>query len=133
MIKNIFVYGTLRRDLYPHRDGGLGIALKELGQIPGIMFNIGAFPGVIPAFNNGGSVIGQVISYNELDDDTFARELKGLDYYEGVPDLYIREKVTVTMEGGTEVVAHVYYFADTDQLSDTSIIPSGDWQDVAAA
>lgn len=133
MLKNIFVYGTLRRDLYREYDDRPGVPLEGLGRIPGIMFNIGAFPGVIPSYNEGGTVIGQVISFSDLDDEGFEKTLKGLDVYEGVPHLYIRDKVSVTMEDGTEVAAHVYYFADADRLSDRSIIPTGDWADVATA
>lgn len=133
MLKNVFVYGTLRRDLYPHNDRKPGIVMGGLlGTISGIMFNVGAFPGVIPAYNDGGKVTGQVISYADHSDEDFTAILNGLDVYEGVPSLYIRDEVKATLEGGTEVQAHVYYFADPDRLSDRSIVPTGDWSDVVS-
>jgi len=82
----VFVYGTLKRGQSNH---GLLINDKYIGAdsitMKGRMVDLGAFPGVIRNQRDEATIRGEVY---EVDDDT----LNGLDYLEGHPTFYRRDK-----------------------------------------
>jgi gamma-glutamylcyclotransferase (GGCT)/AIG2-like uncharacterized protein YtfP len=114
----IFVYGTLRKGecrnylLEDYRF--LGYA-KAKGFL---LYNIGAFPGMI---EGGGEVVGEVYEIHES-------LLEKLDLVEGVPDLFCRELIEVTLENGQTISAYAYIY--NRKIDNKLLIPSGDWKDV---
>lgn len=125
--KRIFVYGTLRRDVASPKDYEHGEVVGH-GRIGGRMYRAsGWFPGVVPSDDN--EVVGQLISYEDLDDDEWHRLIQSMDRYEGAPTLYRRETVTVRMEDGRTVESQVYFY--NRPVEDLNEIPSGDWAEIA--
>ena len=114
-MKPLFVYGTLR-DFHPNskRFGLSGSCeLYRDVKLPGFdLFNLGWFPGIKPG---AGTVVGDVFF---VPDDTYP----ALDSYEGVPNLYTRQ--TVTLESLGEVQVYVY----NGQPPVGSQVESGDWK-----
>lgn len=127
--KLLFVYGTLSRRANPHahRWGG---TVKGIGTIRGLMYDHGAFPAVVP--HPDGSVVGEVITFEDESDSFWLDSLRNMDVYEGVPHLYQRDLTIVKMEDGAELVAWVYYYASEPE-PDLDIIPTGDWAHHTAA
>lgn len=113
----IFVYGTLKRNhgayhLHEEMTEYVGEATAD-----GSMWSCGAFPAVI--FSDEGKVKGEV--FKVLDRDV----VPILDRYEGVPYLYTRVIIKVTLENGEEVEALSYEYArDTSNLEK---VESGVW------
>ena len=113
----IFVYGTLKRNhgayhLHEKMTEYVGEATAK-----GSMWSCGAFPAVI--FSDEGKVKGEV--FKVLYEDVLGL----LDLYEGVPVLYERVVVGVTLESGEEVLALSYQYAkDTSNLEK---VESGVW------
>jgi gamma-glutamylcyclotransferase (GGCT)/AIG2-like uncharacterized protein YtfP len=125
--KRIFVYGTLRRDMYPERAKQGGEVLG-MGTIPGSLYRLGWFPGLVPSTDPAHRVVGQVIDYEKIHDGAWISTVNGLDRYEGVASgLYRREVVKVTMEDGNVVEAHAYFYGHPTDVSPDKLIPSGDW------
>lgn len=97
----VFVYGTLKKGLsnsYVMKNAkfiGLGIT-KEEYQLYKLRF-----PCLFETIN-GFQVRGEVY---EVDDKLLA----GLDYFEGVPDLYYRKEIEVFIEGIGLSKAFVYF------------------------
>ena len=124
--KRMFVYGTLRTDLY-HRTNFMGLPIG-FGLTPGVMYSLGGYPGVVPG-NPGDRVFGQVLTFDHHTDEEWRTILHSTDRYEGTPTLYHRRVVEVTMRDGPPVDAHMYFFSQSDYLEKFAIIPSGDWAD----
>lgn len=110
----VFVYGTLKRG---HRANAMLQDAGFLGEtrttLPYTMYNLGAFPGVVPG--GTGSVFGEVYSVT----DTI---LDRLDDYEGVPTLYRREKVETEQFG----VCWIYIYNHEDSIK-KQVVNSGKW------
>ena len=122
--KKLFVYGTLR-NFHPNsvRFGLSGSCpVTEGVRLEGYdLFNLGWFPGIKPG---EGAVIGDVF---DVPTGLFAT----LDQYEGVPNLYTRQTVSITDIGDP---VEVYVYNGNPGRSDQ--IESGNWedrQDVSAA
>ena len=115
----IFVYGTLRKGecrnylLEDYRF--LGYA-KAKGFL---FYNIGAYPGMV---EGDGEVVGEVYEIHES-------LLEKLDLVEGVPDLYRRELIEVSLENGQTISAYAYIY--NRKIDNKLLIPSGDWKDVS--
>ena len=129
MLNKIFVYGTLRKG-YGSRHG----MLQEDGEFLGvaystnkIMYDLGAFPGVIHSDNEEDVIVGEVYTMNDPQ-ETIAY----LDVIEGVPTLYRREKVRVSLENGEELTTWMYiYNAQTTRSYNR--VASGDYYVVESA
>lgn len=110
----LLVYGTLRPGEPAH---GLLVAARPHGPArtePCFeLLHLEAYPGL--ARGGSTSVVGELY---EVDEDT----LLELDAYEGVPELYRRERVR--LDDGREVVAYVLVHAPPDAVR----IASGDWR-----
>lgn len=101
--KYLFVYGTL---LDAYNEFGAYLKSNSVyvskGSFPGLLYNIGEYPGAIYQPGATGLVYGDIVLLN--DDPTI---LKAIDAYEGVgedemqPNLYIRLLVPVTTTSGT--------------------------------
>jgi gamma-glutamylcyclotransferase (GGCT)/AIG2-like uncharacterized protein YtfP len=114
----VFVYGTLMRGERAHR-------FLADARFVRVAHTVSAFTlvslGPYPALLAGGrtSVRGEVY-------DVDARTLVALDRYEGVPQLYRRE--VITLRGGTR--AHAYILARRRTKSD-HVLASGTWRNHA--
>ena len=111
----MFAYGTLRK--------GVAIPLKKkigedmewvgLSQIPGKMYDIGKYPGALPANadEKRSFIKGEVIKIRNP-----RKVFKILDEYEGFDPRhvdkseYYREKKTVQLDDGTKIDAWVYWY-----------------------
>ena len=122
----IVVYGTLRPG---HRANGyLASRAKHLGKtrFSAMMYTLGGFPGVKLVgegnfMSDGPTVVGDLY---EIENEGLPQIL---DTYEGYPNLYGRRKVEV--EDGRKAWVYTYNHA----VSDSALIPSGDWNNVQAA
>ena len=113
-MKKLFVYGTLR----PGHMNSARLGLEgSLTCTPGVklmgyeLYNLGWFPGIRPG---QGYVVGDLF---DVPDDRW----NALDSYEGAPNLYTRESVTI---GGLTGVQVYVYHKDIDPEHK---IASGDW------
>lgn len=106
------VYGTLRKGYGNHR---LLVNSKFLSEakLRGTMYSLGPFPAVSLHGNTD-----LKLELYEVDEDT----LQSLDYLEGHPNFYMRQKVE-TSEGP----AWVYTMDHDDTLSLQGVVASGDW------
>lgn len=87
----LFCYGTLK---------GAG---KDTHYVNGKLYSVGFFPAII--LNGEKRIAGQILNVTEL-------ELQHLDRYEGVPDLYTRERTTAfSLEDGAAEEVWVYQWA----------------------
>jgi len=115
-MKPLFVYGTLR-DFHPNsKRFGLSGSCEVCTDVklPGFdLFNLGWFPGIKPG---SGVVTGDVFF---VPDDKYP----ALDQYEGVPNLYTRQEVTLESLGTVQV----YVYNGTPPAG--SQVESGDWKD----
>lgn len=131
--KKLFVYGTLRRDMHkaPYRraldeDG----TVQGYGKVAGRMYDLGAFPGVVPPESDEEQVTGQVIDFTTFDDTRWKRRLATFDRYEGAPNLYRRELVDVALDDGTVEPAWIYIYNRPIHNPDRAFVPSGDWKEI---
>ena len=121
MPQYLFAYGTLQPGLAP---ASIRTAVGRLvpvggGAVPGRLYDLGAYPGA--TFDGaGGTVHGTVL---KLPADDAAAVLAALDAYEGVPDLYHRRPVTVTLAGGGELSCWAYAY--NGDVTAGRPIPSG--------
>lgn len=127
----IFSYGTLITGaLSPAVDAALArhCVRRWEGSVKGQLFDLGPYPGALPAARREERVFGQVL---ELADA--ARVLPILDHYEGYnpraprDSLYIREWVRVVpVAGGGPVSAWIYWLNHRPPAGKR--IPSGDYR-----
>lgn len=114
-MKPLFVYGTLR-NFHPNsqRFGLAGSCeVYEGVKLPGFdLFNLGWYPGIKPGT---GTVVGDVFF---VPDDKYP----ALDQYEGVPNLYTRQVVSIESLGDVQV----YVYNGTPPGG--SLVESGDWK-----
>src|ERR1019366_3200932 len=94
----IFTYGTLM-DAHPRRMlrmladcGGVGIWNLGPARTPGVLYDLGAFPGL---GHGDGVVTGELF---EIPESLLAR----VDRFEGVPHHYTREEVFVMTKDGND-------------------------------
>lgn len=130
MLDLLFVYGTLRRD-----EGQSSASAGRLprgaecigrGWTPGVLFDLGPYPGA--HFDDGAShrVHGEVYRLPNA-----AVDLEPLDEYEGCgpdsprPHLYARVRRPITFDDGTVVEAWAYEYRGA--MSHARQIPSGQY------
>lgn len=108
----VFCYGTLKRGHYNNAVLRSAVFIRE-DRAPGVMFNLGPYPGVIPY--PWGEVKGEVF---QIDGEILRR----LDQLEGHPHMYKRE--VVTLASGDE--AYIYYY--NRSVMGKAEVPYGDWK-----
>lgn len=116
----LFVYGTLRRAgrnpicrMLDHRTDFIGV-----GTFRGQLYDLGAYPGVVPSPDAADRVTGEVYALHDPD-----KAFSILDNYE--TSEYRREKHPIALEDGRQVQAWTYiYIYPTDTLR---LIASGDY------
>jgi len=101
--------------------------LIGVGRFPGLLYNLGAYPGAVYDSQTDQFVYGEVYQLNEP-----AQLLAELDQYEGVsagavespaePDEYVRERIPVQTEQGTFVCWTYLYNLPINQLP---LLPMG--------
>ena len=124
----LFVYGTLRRaGAHP-----MAQFLTARGRLvgaasaPGRLYDLGAYPGMVDAAEEGECVRGEVYELREPEATLIA-----LDRYEGCgpedphPWLYERVLAVVTLDGGEQLNAWLYLYRGS--LTGARHIPSGDY------
>lgn len=123
----VFVYGTLRsgfdnpgRDVLTTHGRFVGEARAE-----GRLHDLGAYPGMVVAFDEGWTVRGEV---HELVHEP-ERGLTRLDRYEGArgsdPLPYERRKVPIRLADGDTLEAWTYVWTEDPPAG--SLVESGDW------
>lgn len=123
----LFLYGSLRKGgamhgklIAPH------CSFEGNGELPGRLFGLGDYPGLLPATGSGGRVKGEVWRF----DSSFPL-LARLDEYEGCapasprPHEFRREKKGVLLDDGRRLKAWVWYF--NRRANPLARIESGDW------
>lgn len=116
--KLVFVYGTLMRGRKAH---GLLEAhgarfLGEAGLDGYALYDLGAFPGIVP--EDGAVVRGEA----------YLLSLQGLadaDRYEGEGSLFSRVKEDIQITGGVRVPADVYVYRHS--VAGMKKLPAGQW------
>jgi len=113
----IFVYGTLRKGqcrnsiLSRCEFIGLGILYHFL------MYDLGEYPAIIPG---NGKVKGELYIVNK-------EILKKLDYIEGVPFLFKREKVSIILLNSEYYQLEAYAYVYCNEIQKKPLIEHGDW------
>jgi gamma-glutamylcyclotransferase (GGCT)/AIG2-like uncharacterized protein YtfP len=96
------------------------------GTVPGRLYDLGAYPGMVDAADEGERVRGEVYELDEPE-----ATLTALDRYEGCgpedprPWLYERQLAAVTLDGGGRLSAWVYLYRGP--LTGARHILSGDY------
>ena len=110
----LFVYGTLRKAVNNPVKEQIIDDVEWIGEaaIEGILYDIGNYPGAIPATNNEKGIIkGEIIKIRHPE-----KILKILDNYEGFdPEQsdkseYCRKQIIAQLANGEEVKAWVYFY-----------------------
>jgi gamma-glutamylcyclotransferase (GGCT)/AIG2-like uncharacterized protein YtfP len=119
----VFVYGTLRKgeraDLSRYQQS-FGVSYMGPDHISGMLFHLGAYPGVKLTTDEFGeehpSVVGEVFRILDASITTI------LDAYEGYPSLYQRSEVTTAR--GRKVWVYTY----NHPVREEQLIIGGDWK-----
>ncbi len=122
----LFVYGTLRRGFAAHALlRRLGARLKGNGAVPGILYDLGTYPGARPA-EGCGLIAGEVYAVPNA-----PASLAAIDRYEGYRESqpqaseFVRARVRVALQDATAVEAWIYWLNRTGQSMKR--IPGGDY------
>lgn len=126
MTDKIFVYGTLMAGFDRRKRAGIDTRMRFLGRgwIAAALYDLGLFPAAVPAPDR--RVIGEL--YEAVDDPSVLAKLDEIEGYRpSEPDtsLYQRSLVTVTLEGGSEETAWVYFY--NAPLGQGQLVESGDY------
>lgn len=127
----LFVYGTLRSD--SHSDSyrrfiAPNFTLISRATIPGKLYVIADYPGLLPAEKSTDMVIGEVHSFTAGEG-----QLAEIDEYEGCavhspkPHLYRRVQESVSLHDGSIISAWVYFY--NFAINENMLIRSGDFLD----
>lgn len=124
----VFVYGSLRKGCgHPmHQVLGEGAHLDAMARLPGRLYDLGAYPALVPDATAQGTVLGELYRVPEP-----GRVLPLLDRYEGCtaedqdPHEYRRERHTVVLDDGSTRVAWVYVY--NRPVAHLEPIPGGDY------
>jgi len=118
MPEKLFVYGTLRRkDPKPSN-------FIAMAKMSGKLYHLGGFPGAKESDNPEDLIVGEIYNISPS-------QLANFDRYEGYDEenpensFYVREKVTVKMDDGSEDEVWVYMF--NESVNGKKQITSGDW------
>ena len=112
MNPHLFVYGTLLSTAGHPMGARLGREARLLGEasLPGQLYRLGRYPGLVEAGSGEDRVHGEVYVLNSP-----ATSLKWLDGYEGIvpgspQNEYVRVERTVRQAAGGELAAWVYLY-----------------------
>jgi gamma-glutamylcyclotransferase (GGCT)/AIG2-like uncharacterized protein YtfP len=128
MSQLLFVYGTLRRLSRHPMAKFLADRARFVGEatVPGQLFNLGRYPGLIESSSASDRVVGDVY---ELADGS--ETLRDLDSYEETesprPSVFERGLAEVTLSDGRKLRAMVYWFRGP--VTDAQRIRSGDYRE----
>lgn len=131
-IEKVFVYGSLRSDMFNYKEYLDGKVEKNVpGTIEGDLFHLEnkGYPAVVPG---DGEVVGELMTFKDF--DATLKELDELEaYVEGEEDEneYNRKVVDVKIDEGTVIKAYYYeYNPPADYNKDDELVPveSGDWK-----
>jgi gamma-glutamylcyclotransferase (GGCT)/AIG2-like uncharacterized protein YtfP len=125
----LFVYGTLRSNSKHAMNKVLEREGDRIGRgrVPGILYNVGSYPGAVKKAGARAYVVGDVYRLGDSD-----RALKVLDRYEGwnqkKPESseFRRSRVAVDMGGAKRIQAWVYLY--NRSTAGLSRISSGDYR-----
>lgn len=127
----LFVYGTLRSDSYSEFHRRLvapHFSLVSRATMPGRLYAIVDYPGLLPAEEATDLVIGEVYAFEGGEES-----LVDIDEYEGCgdhsprPHLYTRRQERAWLRDGSIVDAWAYFY--NFPVSETMLIRSGDFLD----
>jgi gamma-glutamylcyclotransferase (GGCT)/AIG2-like uncharacterized protein YtfP len=124
----VFFYGTLMSGFKRRGRDRIDAKLTSIGRgwIPAALFDLGLFPGAIPASDT--KVLGEL--HRMADTDAVLRELDAIEgFTPGEPDasLYVRSETPVTLEDGRTETAWTYFY--NAPLGGAQRIESGDYLD----
>ena len=112
----VFVYGTLLSN--ECNCNRAPRARRQNAWTLGTLHDTGfGFPAIV--LKGRTRIVGEVLT---VDDDAF----RSMDYLEGYPSFYRREKIQVNLVGGGRVLAWVYIMNRLPK--DAKVIESGDWR-----
>lgn len=108
----LFVYGTLLPGCSNYWQIERRVRDARPGKVNGVLIDLGAFPALIPG---DGLVEGMVFDVDRV-------ALRIADRIEGYRPsggdwLYLRKKVVVNLDSGSQEPAWAYFFADVDRIS----------------
>lgn len=127
----VIVYGTLRHGFGNDRLWA-GLGVHQPAILPGFRIYAvrhGEFPVVERTHDDHDEVLVDVVFWHST-----AHAMKGIenmDWLEGHPTLYLRQKATAYLESGDPVTGWLYVPADDHLLRGAMPIPSGNWADHA--
>ncbi|HEV2417147.1 MAG TPA: gamma-glutamylcyclotransferase family protein [Terriglobia bacterium] len=127
----LFVYGTLMQSFQGGLQEKVGAKLVGEGTIRARLYDLGDYPGARLADNGSENFVKGEL-YQLSDPERTARILDKYEEYfpsEPLKSLFIRELVTVTLEGGRKRRAWTYLY--NRPVDNTKLIPSGDYRDCA--
>lgn len=110
----LFVYGTLRSEMLNPIKEQITADVEWVGEaeIRGCLYDIGTYPGAVPAHDQEASLIkGEIIKLNRPE-----RVLKILDKYEGLTDSspddseYYRSEERINLPDGRELQSWIYWY-----------------------
>ncbi len=122
----LFVYGTLMRASSHPMARRLRAASRFVaqGSMPGRLYSLGRFPGIVEDPSGRSRVFGDVLQLVNP-----SRDFIWLDEYEGCgpdfpePQIYKRKRLPVTLDSGRELCAWVYIYNWT--VNRARMIPGG--------
>ena len=123
-MKKIFVYGTLKQHQpnFGIIKGGIFCGVGKLGKGNGYrMVSLGAFPALIPASYDQSQVIHGEIW--DIDEEQF----KNVEYLEGYPTFYDRERLNVKDSQNNDHHCFVYYIPDELSSRELKSVETGTW------
>tara|TARA_R100001594_G_scaffold22760_1_gene44176 strand:- start:3505 stop:3915 length:411 start_codon:yes stop_codon:yes gene_type:complete len=123
-MKKIFVYGTLKQHQpnFTIIKGGWFCGVGKLDKSNGYrMVSLGAFPALIPADpNDSQDIHGEIW---DIDSEAF----KNVEYLEGYPTFYDRDRLIVSDSQGAEHECYVYYLPDRLSSKELKSVKMGTW------
>jgi gamma-glutamylcyclotransferase (GGCT)/AIG2-like uncharacterized protein YtfP len=123
-MSKIFVYGTLKQHQpnFTIIKNGLFCGVGKLDKANGFrMVSLGAFPALIPASYDDSQVIHGEIW--DVDPEAF----KNVEYLEGYPTFYDRERLSIKDSENNEHHCFVYYIPDELSAKELKSVDEGTW------
>jgi gamma-glutamylcyclotransferase (GGCT)/AIG2-like uncharacterized protein YtfP len=128
MTEYLFVYGTLRPEEAPEEIRAVVARLRPAGEgtVPGIIFDLGEYPGAVIDPGSGQRIHGMVFEL-PADESVFGP----MDGYEGFSpedlagSLFLRVKERVELDAGGSVEAWVYVY--NLPPAGAPVVASGRW------
>jgi gamma-glutamylcyclotransferase (GGCT)/AIG2-like uncharacterized protein YtfP len=121
-----FFYGTLMAGFDRRRRAGIDnkMVYRGRGYITGALFDLGIYPAAIPS--SDGRIWGEAYEFTDVEPVLAALDdIEGYSHSDPDRSLYLRRKVSVTLEDGRAVDAWVYFY--NAPLGAAPRIDSGDY------